>query len=487
MPFSSIDEIFANHYVRKMQLTDQKSALFLSALFYVARKGHFCLDLVDPIKELLDLKQDLLKGAETVYARVQQQNLDVLHLHNGAYYLKRQFGLEKRIATALKNIRAKQSEPFFSLPTKAIQPATTQTILSFCRHHSPVFITGGPGSGKTYLAKQIIKLFLQSTRHKLVTIAAYTAKAAHLFSPLKTPQIEITTLHTLIKPNAPDPPKIHTDLLIIDECSMIGPAFFYKILQAILPNTLVIFMGDPYQLAPVESLSIFQHAAPLLKRHHFHLEKSYRSNKSIQELSNLVLQRDRQGFLTKLQEDPHLELIDPQKIDLLDYLKKALGECYPKGTCQGPVQKLLILTPFAQASKGYIRLNQKLEQSLNFAFTPIIIEKNDPTINLSNGQTGVLVDQYAHFFFETYSRKIHRSLLPTFSPSYATSIHKSQGSSATHCIILLDRMHDLVTPNLLYTAITRAKQKITFISTKEVLLEAICMPQTLSHNLASHL
>jgi exodeoxyribonuclease V alpha subunit len=483
----AIEKTFSSYWCQKLRLDQKEVRRFLELLFCITRKGHFCLDLNHLPTELKPHKDCLKKGARIFFKDQSSRSCSPVLEHHGAYYLQRQLRLEKKLMHNTIALKHQSKHAKFSANTLDLLSSDQKEIIAFSQKNSPVFITGGPGSGKTFFAKNLINFFLESAPKKLVTIAAFTAKAAHLFAHINNPQIEIKTLHSLIKPHAKKPRKIHTDLLIIDEASMINPLFFQKLFEAILPETLVVFMGDPHQLAPIESLSVFEHLATLLKGHHFHLNGSWRSNTSIQTLSQHLLSNNKESFLKTLESDPNLELIDSANIDLLSYLKKRVRECYPEGTCHGPVNKLLILTPFAQSSRGYIKLNQQLQNELNLSFVPITIEKNESTLKLSNGQTGILIGNYAHFFFENYSRRIHKSLLPAFSPAYATSIHKSQGSSAEHCIILLDRTHDFLTQNLLYTAITRAKQRCTIISTNEILSTLIRPAIQLTHKLSSHL
>ena len=126
-------------------------------------------------------------------------------------------------------------------------------------------MTGGPGTGKTYTAVEMIRTFLSSDPDKRlrVAITAPTGKAvAQLDAYLKRCAIEDSrirfgTLHALLglktekefqTPSLP----LFTDLLIVDESSMIDARLFARLLASILKNTRVVFIGDPNQLPPVE-------------------------------------------------------------------------------------------------------------------------------------------------------------------------------------------------------------------------------------------
>lgn len=486
MPFEKIDLLFATYWCQKLGLTDKETHSFLSCLFYISRKGHFCLDPDSLPNELSKDKAQIVKGAYNFFNNEAAKQSQLITKWHDAYYLQRQLRLEKELMRNLFALKISHKIAKFKIKAQSFLSEKQNEAIKFCQKNSPIFITGGPGSGKTFVAKSLIQEFLCDNPESLVTITALTAKAGFLFESIKNDQIEIKTLHSLVKPNSKKRPMIHTDLLIIDECSMISPYLFNLLLKSLFKNTIIVFMGDAHQLAPVESLCVFEHLATNLKGHHFHLASSYRSNSSIQTLSNALLAQNETLFFNTLLNEPPLKFIDINTIELVPFLTEALKKAYPKNTCTTNTNELLILTAFRNSSKGYIKLNQELKKRLNFSFTPITIEKNDPSLQLCNGQMAILSEDWAHFHLDGQTKKIHRSLLPVFSPSFATSIHKSQGSSAEHCIIILDKTGEFFSLNLLYTAITRAKKRITLISTNEILKSIMLHTSKLSNRLSSH-
>ena len=105
---------------------------------------------------------------------------------------------------------------------------------------------------------------------------------------------------------------------------------------------------------------------------------------------------------------------------------------------------------------------------------PIVVGVNDYTIGLFNGDDGVVLGNRAHFGAEDGTRDVARSRLPQHKAGYASSIHRSQGSEFDEVMIVLPPADArLLTRELLYVAVSRAKRAITLVGDGEALRAAV--------------
>lgn len=322
---------------------------------------------------------------------------------------------------------------------------------------------------------------------------------------------------------------IPCDILIVDECSMIDVALFSKLLDAVGDGTRLILLGDRNQLSSVEAGSLFgdlcdvageldrysekmlnniskltgenpgihvQSKPSTLSDHITELKKSYRFSieKGIGRLSHAVIHQNEQEvkkFFTKVEEEV---LIDTQyspivfekfisKLD--DYLEekdiavalKKFSQC--KALCATReglyglyntnlrIEKLL-------EGKGKIKTQRDFYEN-----RPVMITKNNYQLQLFNGDTGIArMDDNGKLkvWFEINNELVGfaPSLISNAETAYAITIHKSQGSEFDEILVLLPEVDlPLLTKELIYTAITRARRHVTIQSSESTLMGAI--------------
>lgn len=362
------------------------------------------------------------------------------------------------------------------------------------------FFVGGPGTGKTYSAGLFLKLFLDSLVDKEtpfnVAIAAPTGRASQqlassIYSFMdKAPSCvnlsEPQTLHSLLKLSSPDLDLLPADLIILDECSMMDLKMFDVLFESVKPGTRIIFLGDANQLPAVESGSLFADLFTLFQR--------LRPNSS--KLTTCM--RAESLDIVKCANAANLGLFNEvvdwcRNSDYLD-LKHIEGESkgvvyqnIVEGFSDGDVwrclrsspekafqamQKIRLLSPFRSGPFGVEAINAYLKnQALtNFRakFLPVVVTENSHSMGLYNGDLGLLSTDglFCYFYQEGYSalRVIPVSLVPSIEISFALSIHKSQGSEFGHVLVVLPAQSALFGRELIYTAITRAKQRLTLFA-----------------------
>ena len=418
---------------------------------------------------------------------------------------------------------------------------------------SPVsIISGGPGTGKTTTVIKILLLLLNENPNLHISLAAPTGKAAARLSEsiekqkasFKTthPQLEnlldkipnsSTTLHRLLKFNPSQiKPKFHayhplpTDLIIIDEASMIDLYIFNLLIQALPKHIRVIILGDKDQLASVEAGAIMGEACKTIGYDQNRLNelekiigeslsdefqplnaplnnvtlltKSYRfSEKSgIGQLSSAINQQDALAFEPIIEKFPN-ELkfvnskIEKKWLHEIDALLKNYHQLCQTETRITELFKALhqmrILCATNVSDFGTKAINEyistqifkSLDNHTLYHGQAIMILQNDYVNNVFNGDIGIIFKEnnkvIAYFESDNESpRSIPVQLLPQYETAFAMTIHKSQGSEFDNVIIVLpDFSSQILTTELLYTGITRAKKTLTVIAEPEIIKNTI--------------
>jgi exodeoxyribonuclease V alpha subunit len=312
------------------------------------------------------------------------------------------------------------------------------------------------------------------------------------------------------------------DVLVVDEASMLDVALFAKLMEAVGPNTRIILLGDKNQLASVEAGSLFgdlcraqdsnllfsdisiqsinsfipdkerqlkpRHIGesdhPLFA-HVVELQKSHRfsSSSGIGKLSRAIIQND-EVALKEFIETPYagIGLIDQKDQNgfeafiagYADYIKEPdVAKALDK------FNQLRVLCAVREGVQGLYSLNKAIETYLSkknlinpnndyYENRPIIITKNYPDLKLFNGDVGIVRKDDAgnmRAWFEDSEKNI-RSVMPGYiahaETVFAMTIHKSQGSEYPKVLVVLPEASgtQLLTRELLYTAVTRAKESL---------------------------
>ncbi|MFN3411653.1 MAG: exodeoxyribonuclease V subunit alpha, partial [Exilispira sp.] len=382
-------------------------------------------------------------------------------------------------------------------------------------------ISGGPGTGKTFIISSIIKLFkdrLNYGKNDIITIAP-TGKAANRISEaIKGTDIDSLTIHRLLKGseykasffhNSQNP--IHYKIVIVDEASMIDLPLMAKLLDALPENVRLILSGDANQLSSVEAGRVFADILSYLSyknSNYIKLVKSFRYREdSIVEIAksylynilnsvdsyticdqfiNFLIEKKRliepQNILEKNIYNKIFDLINIE-LNFIDYYKisfsdstKDIVNIYEKS------KKIKFLSPVHFTLFGTYNINKSFALYLKNKgienYLPIIITKNNYQLKLFNGDIGIVIpqeDKLFAYFIENQDenkgqKKIELSNLSNWEPAFCLTVHKSQGSEYDSIVLFLPenvQRYDFITLELIYTAITRAKKDFIIVSTRE--------------------
>jgi len=325
--------------------------------------------------------------------------------------------------------------------------------------------------------------------------------------------------------------RLRFDLVIIDEASMVDLSLMHQLIRHLHPKTQLILLGDKDQLASVEAGSVFADLCQK-KENGFreetilqfrktglnaelpvqsqsgpddsivYLTKSYRfgSETGIGTLSEAVKQgMDDEAAVRKIFddfEDLDYSEFNYQKNDfgqMMAGLMKRVEESQNMDDHEALIEfwkKSIWLSVLRRGLAGSDRLNRLVEQQIAsrrlaaiengwYHGRPVIITQNDYSLGLFNGDLGVcLKDQNGELWLYVESGAATKKIKPDrvlhFNPAYFLTVHKSQGSEFDHVELLLPRIDNpLMTRELIYTAITRAKKKFSLFGDLMVFMRGI--------------
>jgi len=374
---------------------------------------------------------------------------------------------------------------------EAIKNAITEKIL---------IITGSPGTGKSTILNYILKIFEMENRN--VKLAAPTGRAAKRLS--ETTGREAKTIHRLLEYN----PKLNTfsknknsklscDVLVIDEASMLDIRLMKNLLDAIDYKTRIIFVGDVDQLPSVGPGNVLSDIINSKAFKVIRLNKIYRQFGKSRIIYNA--HRIRDGIYPKLDFDYKEDDINDfyfiekyDQEDVINTILKMLLNNLPKKFGFDPLRDIQVLVPVNKGIVGVDNLNFRIQEKFNNNFKKIIrgsteFRLNDKVIQLKNdyekdvynGDIGFIKDidfEFQEFKIDFGDKIVAYNFYDTdeINLSYAISIHKSQGSEFKCVIIpILTSHYMLLQRNLLYTAITRAKELAVLVGSKKAIGMAV--------------
>jgi exodeoxyribonuclease V alpha subunit len=368
-------------------------------------------------------------------------------------------------------------------------------------------ITGGPGTGKTTTINTIIRYFELSGED--IMLAAPTGRAAKRMS--ETTGYEARTIHRMLELNGGmegnagfernEQNPLETNLIIIDEMSMVDISLMNSLLKAILPGTRLILVGDVNQLPSVGAGSVLKDIIDSKMFPTVMLTKIFRqaSTSDIIVNAHKINRGEKVSLDNKSMDFFFLKRYEADKI--INVTLQLIKQKLPKfvGASEYDIQ---VLTPMRKGLLGVERLNTILQMYLNppsdrkkeKEHGAIVFREGDKVMQIKNnyqleweirskyglcidkgtgvfnGDTGIIeeINDFAETITVNFDegRMVEYSykLLDELELAYAVTIHKSQGSEYLAVVIpLLSGPRMLMNRNLLYTAVTRAKKCVTIV------------------------
>ncbi len=383
-----------------------------------------------------------------------------------------------------------------------------------------VTITGGPGTGKTSTVARIIDVLARSMpgRRPFVALAAPTGKAAGRLTSSVRQSLRTTplltgslTLHALLGAaphraqrtyhrEAPLP----YDMVVVDETSMVSLSQMSWLLEAVGDSTRLVLLGDPHQLASVEEGAVLADIAASDLVPTAELRHNWRSNADINTLAASIRRGDAQQGLAVLSSSSAVRLVpfdgtEPihRLPELVATLETTGAQVLDRATAGDGAGANLALNrhrilcahrvgPYGVSQWGDAArrlLTQRLDgyhgDRERWVGQPLIITRNSDLV--SNGETAVVVRAEDGVMVAvdqpTGVRLFDPSLLDSASDVHAMTIHKSQGSQFDVVSVVLPPVGSpLLTRELLYTAVTRAKDEVRLYGSPEAFARAVETP-----------
>jgi exodeoxyribonuclease V alpha subunit len=587
---SPLDEHLGRSLSRLARENRPEVALAAALASRQVGEGHICLDLRRLVESpvVVDREGDPIAGVvwpglENWLEALRSSPLvsdggahtPLVMDRQGRLYLRRYWEHEQRVARAIA-IRANEVhtdidlqtlraglERMFPEPPAGGAPDWQRLAAALAVRQRLCVISGGPGTGKTFTVAKILALLVEQALAlgrpvPRMTLLAPTGKAAmRLAQSIQRAKANLSCSDA-VKDAIPDlAATIHrglgasrsatdfyynrgttllTDVVVVDEASMVDLGLMSRLLQAMPPAARLILLGDKDQLASVEAGAVLGDICNTGEMHAYsepliawlnqaagqgiarqqgapggkgiwdcivYLTHSYRYGPAspIGTLARAVNAGDIESALSALAAGPEVVLLPAapegrMNPALLQTLVRGYRPFCIAAQAAERLQRLetfRVLCAHRKGRQGVEVLNREIEEVLeekgllrrggsNYAGRPIIIMRNDYQVGLFNGDVGVIDEEVdeegrrAAVFLGTQGqfRRISPSRLPPHETVFAMSVHKSQGSEFDEvALVLPERASPVLSRELLYTAVTRARQRVIIQANREVFEQAV--------------
>lgn len=403
------------------------------------------------------------------------------------------------------------------------QAVFTAASKSFC------VISGGPGSGKTSTVVRILALLLALDTDCRIALAAPTGKAAaRMMDSIRERSGELDannviknalpaearTIHRLLgyrrhgfEYNESHP--LPFDCIIVDEASMVDLKLMFHLLAAMPQQARLILLGDRDQLASVAAGNVLgditghgysmEAAAVDLSSSIALLRSNYRFGEktAIGELARFVNQGESRSALDLLQQNQRglrwfVDQPDQIHAQTLEWLYNAYQPIFDSktpGDALDSYESTRVLCATNRGPLGVQALNHMISSAMlkrnelpeteHYHGLPIMITRNHHDLGLYNGDTGILWrhEQGLRACFRNGGgiRDLAINRLPGFTPAWASTVHKSQGSEFDSVLLIMptDPDSEVLSRELIYTAVTRARRSFLLHGAGNVIVSAI--------------
>lgn len=488
-------------------------------LQWARQEGHTYL----PREKLVQVAADIL-GAELEPV---ERELDELIVDENVTYkliggtdacfLPYMYRMERECAERLLSLCTKKAEnPFFGI-TGQIQRLEEQLGVSLAEQqkravqlamsNGMLVITGGPGTGKTTILQFIIAML--EKLGESIELCAPTGRAAKRMT--EATGCEARTIHRLLEyaygengfsRNQDNP--IDADAIIVDEMSMVDIQLMWALLRAVRPGTRLIMVGDADQLPPVGPGNVLRdiiasNTVPVVR-----LTDIFRQGGRSAIVTNAHRINNGQPPILNGEDEFGFEAIDSAEGIIRRLIALCSGRVNTLGAAE-PLKDIQVLSPMKKGTLGVKNINLRLQEALNpkmpkkherqygdtvFRVGDKVMQiKNDYRMGwkrskpgrpdelgegVYNGDLGTIMaidlyEQTVEVLFDDERTALYEfSQLEELELAYCISIHKSQGSEFPVVILpLAGGPPMLMTRNLLYTAVTRARNRVHILGYAE--------------------
>jgi exodeoxyribonuclease V alpha subunit len=445
-------------------------------------------------------------------------------------YLDRYWREEQQVCTDLLALSAQPSqsvsdaelERLFPPPGFAEQRAAAQLALT-----QPVTVlTGGPGTGKTTTVARLLALLAQAAHpgRLRIALAAPTGKAAARLQEAVSAEVaklesadqerlsglRAVTLHRLLggRPDSASRFRHHRgnrlphDVVVVDETSMVSLTLMARLLEAVRPDARLLLVGDPDQLTSVQAGAVLADLVDGLADHPSiriaALHTTHRFGAAIGGLAEAIRSGATDEVLSLLRagdlaiefiedSDPVARLRPALVAHALRVRESALLGAGNAGLVAMDEHRLLCA--HRDGPYGVRHWNRQVERWITdetgqatwspwYPGRPLLVTANDYALGIYNGDTGLVAagpdGVQVYIAGATATQQFSPSRIVDVETMYALTIHKSQGSQADEVTVILPPADSrLLTRELFYTAVTRAKKKVRIVGSADEVRAAV--------------
>lgn len=455
--------------------------------------------------ELLGVSPDLIPPALERLAQDERIRVEMLPIPGKdktqdsmpVIYLTPLYFGEKGVAERLKALAgAPATASQSSFPDQSLSEEQ-QSAVQMALNHAVSILTGGPGTGKTTCLKALIGAL--EAQRKSYALASPTGRAAKRLS--EATERSASTIHRLLEPsptlgfkrNAENP--LEVDFLVVDEASMLDLLLTNHLLKAVRPGTHVLFVGDVDQLPSVGAGDVLRDLiasgiAPVAR-----LTTIFRQAADSQIITNAhLINQGKMPVFSKDSGDFFLFSAE-DAAQAADWVVEVVAERIPQKFGFDAIRDIQVLAPIYRGPAGVSILNERLQEKLNpaaankaerrlFGINFRVGDKVMQTLNnydkdVFNGDIGIIhsIDMIEHTLtvdFEGHLVTYDWNEADELTLAYVISVHKAQGSEFPVVVIPVVTQHYMMLQrNLLYTAITRARNLCVLAGSRKAISMAV--------------
>jgi exodeoxyribonuclease V alpha subunit len=534
---TAADVHVASRVGRLARETDERVLLAAALATRAVRHGSVGVDL----RAVADIAADLPWPAPDAWAAQVASSpllsVGVLREESGLLYLDRYWSQEQQLARDLQERLASPPPPVDHATLEAavarVFPHETYDEQRSAARRAvaaaTTILTGGPGTGKTTTVAGLLAILAEqqeatrSTRLR-IALAAPTAKASarlqqavaaatREFDPkdrARLGTLQAVTLHRLLGPRRDHHTRFRHhrgnrlphDVVVVDESSMVSLTMMTRLVEAVRPESRLVLVGDPDQLASVEAGAVLADlVAGLSDRPEgpvVRLATLHRFGAGIRDLAAALRDGRVDGVLDALRAGVEgvqfVETDDPAPA-LRSRLTRAATDLRGHAVAGrsadavAALDRHRLLCAHRDGPFGVQHWNRQVEQWLSedtgdplyepmYVGRPLLVTANDYGVGVHNGDSGVVVRTAdgARAAIDGAHGLMHLSTsrMSDVETMFATTIHKSQGSQAEEVTVLLPPPDSrLLTRELFYTAVTRAMTRVRVVGTEEAVRAAV--------------
>lgn len=494
--FTKADEIARKIGIDKNSPYRIKAGILFALNEALWDKGHTYLPLGELVKVCLELlNKDGAGISDKDIAETLKGMMDTLIIQENRVSLKWVTHYEREVAKNINRLNKMLSviDPApvikcYETKEKIKLTEDQKRAVAMALNYGLSVLTGGPGVGKTATIKAIIAVYKMIMPGHTIKLAAPTGRAARRITEVSGK--EAMTLHKLLDITREGRPAFNKhnplpcQLLVADEMSMTDLLLAKNIFEAIKTGSRVLLVGDIDQLPSVGPGNILRDILGCEAIPRVTLNKVFRQAAKSQIIANAH----------RINKGQQL-MIDTSKTDFFFFEREEPGDiikcilhCINK--LEYDVADTQVLSPLKKGPLGTHELNKTIQETINpkgqaikhsdkvFRVGDKVIQtKNDYGMGVFNGDIGVVEKIEGGSMFVRFNGDLVRygyGNLNNLELAYCITIHKSQGSEFKVVIVPLTSSHYIMLArNLLYTAITRAKERVILVGSRKALAMAI--------------